>query len=137
MLDAAIGVSLVDDPEASKYPMPLTATGKYDVEVRTRVWLCRRCWLGFFFAGRAGYSGIGMWWISTYILPRFMYVRHVFQRIVDFLLCFVVLAPFRSVELGLAFRAQRWLEMVMLVMFVVVWRFLWTHMRFPGSTLCL
>lgn len=34
VLEAAAGVTLVDDPEASKYPMPLTATGKYDVEVR-------------------------------------------------------------------------------------------------------
>ncbi|CAM9638628.1 unnamed protein product [Ectocarpus sp. 4 AP-2014] len=33
VLEAAAGVTLVDDPEASKYPMPLTATGKYDVEV--------------------------------------------------------------------------------------------------------
>lgn len=33
-MDEAVGVTLVDDPEASKYPMPLTATGKYDVEVR-------------------------------------------------------------------------------------------------------
>eukprot|EP00752_Nemacystus_decipiens_P005189 g4709.t1 len=33
VLDAAVGVALVDDPEASQYPMPLTATGKYDVEV--------------------------------------------------------------------------------------------------------
>lgn len=33
VLDAAVGVSLVDDPEANQYPMPLTATGKYDVEV--------------------------------------------------------------------------------------------------------
>lgn len=32
-MDEAVGVSLVDDPEASKYPMPLTSTGKYDVEV--------------------------------------------------------------------------------------------------------
>ena len=29
----AVGVNLVDDPATNKYPMPLTATGKYDVEV--------------------------------------------------------------------------------------------------------
>ena len=33
MLADAVGVTLVDDPAASLYPMPLTATGKYDVEV--------------------------------------------------------------------------------------------------------
>ena len=32
-LDEAPGVKLVDDPENMKYPMPLTATGQYDVEV--------------------------------------------------------------------------------------------------------
>jgi len=32
-LDAAPGVKLVDDPENLQYPMPLTATGQYDVEV--------------------------------------------------------------------------------------------------------
>jgi len=32
-LSSAPGVSLVDDLENNKYPMPLTATGKYDVEV--------------------------------------------------------------------------------------------------------
>lgn len=42
MLDEAVGVSLVDDPEASQYPMPLTATGKYDVEVSLPVWLGAR-----------------------------------------------------------------------------------------------
>lgn len=48
VLDAAVGVSLVDDPEASKYPMPLTATGKYDVEVRNTTRVAGRascCWL--------------------------------------------------------------------------------------------
>lgn len=34
VLDAAVGIKLVDDPEANQYPMPLTATGKSDVEVR-------------------------------------------------------------------------------------------------------
>ena len=34
VLDAAVGVKLVDDPDANLYPMPLTATGQYDVEVR-------------------------------------------------------------------------------------------------------
>ena len=33
VLDAAEGVKLVDDQETLKYPMPLTATGQYDVEV--------------------------------------------------------------------------------------------------------
>lgn len=31
-IDEAPGVKLVDDPENLKYPMPLTATGQYDVE---------------------------------------------------------------------------------------------------------
>jgi aspartate-semialdehyde dehydrogenase len=33
VLEAAPGVKVVDDPAALKYPMPLTATGQYDVEV--------------------------------------------------------------------------------------------------------
>jgi len=33
VLDAASGVKLVDDTANLKYPMPLTATGQYDVEV--------------------------------------------------------------------------------------------------------
>jgi len=33
VLDEAPGVSLVDEPSELKYPMPLTATGSYDVEV--------------------------------------------------------------------------------------------------------
>jgi len=33
VLEKADGVQVVDDPEKSLYPMPLTATGKYDVEV--------------------------------------------------------------------------------------------------------
>uniref|UniRef100_A0A7S2V0N4 Semialdehyde dehydrogenase dimerisation domain-containing protein n=1 Tax=Fibrocapsa japonica TaxID=94617 RepID=A0A7S2V0N4_9STRA len=33
VLANAIGVELTDDLDAKKYPMPLTATGKYDVEV--------------------------------------------------------------------------------------------------------
>ena len=33
LLAKAPGVALVDEPEASRYPMPLTATNKYDVEV--------------------------------------------------------------------------------------------------------
>ena len=32
-LEEAPGVKLVDDTENLKYPMPLTATGQYDVEV--------------------------------------------------------------------------------------------------------
>jgi aspartate-semialdehyde dehydrogenase len=31
-IDAADGVELVDDPAAKRYPMPLNASGKYDVE---------------------------------------------------------------------------------------------------------
>jgi aspartate-semialdehyde dehydrogenase len=33
ILEAAPGVQLVDDPSQNLYPMPLTATGQYDVEV--------------------------------------------------------------------------------------------------------
>jgi aspartate-semialdehyde dehydrogenase len=33
VLEAAKGVKVVDDPETLSYPMPLTATGQYDVEV--------------------------------------------------------------------------------------------------------
>ena len=33
VLDEAPGVKLVDDPDSLQYPMPLTATGQYDVEV--------------------------------------------------------------------------------------------------------
>ena len=33
VLDAAPGVKLVDNPDKLEYPMPLTATGEYDVEV--------------------------------------------------------------------------------------------------------
>ena len=33
VLDEAPGVKLVDDPATLSYPMPLTATGQYDVEV--------------------------------------------------------------------------------------------------------
>ena len=37
-LNAAPGVAVADDPAANLYPMPLTATSKYDVEVgRLRV----------------------------------------------------------------------------------------------------
>lgn len=32
-LEEQPGVKLVDDPENMKYPMPLTATGQYDIEV--------------------------------------------------------------------------------------------------------
>merc|ERR1719163_2289348 len=40
-LEEAPGVKLVDDTEAGLYPMPLTATGQYDVEVgRLRKNLC-------------------------------------------------------------------------------------------------
>jgi aspartate-semialdehyde dehydrogenase len=33
VLEKAPGVSLVDDPENKRYPMPMSATGSYDVEV--------------------------------------------------------------------------------------------------------
>jgi aspartate-semialdehyde dehydrogenase len=33
ILEAAPGVQLVDDPSQNVYPMPLTATGQYDVQV--------------------------------------------------------------------------------------------------------
>lgn len=33
LLSSAPGVKVVDDPANKKYPMPLTATGKYDIEV--------------------------------------------------------------------------------------------------------
>lgn len=33
VLEAAPGVKLVDNPDKLEYPMPLTATGQYDVEV--------------------------------------------------------------------------------------------------------
>jgi aspartate-semialdehyde dehydrogenase len=33
ILEAAPGVQLVDDPSHNLYPMPLTATGQYDVQV--------------------------------------------------------------------------------------------------------
>lgn len=33
ILSKSEGVTVVDDPEHNLYPMPITATGKYDVEV--------------------------------------------------------------------------------------------------------
>ena len=33
VLESAAGVKVVDDPENLKYPMPINATGQYDVEV--------------------------------------------------------------------------------------------------------
>lgn len=33
MLRSAPGVDVVDEPENKKYPMPLTATNKYNIEV--------------------------------------------------------------------------------------------------------
>ena len=33
MLRTAPGVDVVDEPENKKYPMPLTATNKYNIEV--------------------------------------------------------------------------------------------------------
>ena len=33
ILRSAPGVKVVDDPAAKQYPMPLTATGQYDIEV--------------------------------------------------------------------------------------------------------
>ena len=51
-LEEAPGVKLVDDPEAMQYPMPLTATGQYDVEVgRLRKNLCFENGLEFFVSG--------------------------------------------------------------------------------------
>lgn len=41
VLAAATGVKLVDEPSANQYPMPLTATGEYDVEVRSHVGFTR------------------------------------------------------------------------------------------------
>lgn len=53
LLSKAPGVDLVDDPEASKYPMPLTSAGKYNVEVgRVRQSLAfGDCGLEFFVSG--------------------------------------------------------------------------------------
>ena len=51
-LEEAPGVKLVDDTEAMQYPMPLTATGQYDVEVgRLRKNLCFENGLEFFVCG--------------------------------------------------------------------------------------
>ena len=51
-LSNAPGISLVDDVDESKYPMPLTATGKYDVEVgRLRESLVFENGLEFFVCG--------------------------------------------------------------------------------------
>ena len=51
-LEEAPGVKLVDDTEAGLYPMPLTATGQYDVEVgRLRKNLCFENGLEFFVSG--------------------------------------------------------------------------------------
>lgn len=52
ILMAAPGVDLVDDPAQRRYPMPLTATGKYNVEVgRIRQSLVFDQGLDFFVAG--------------------------------------------------------------------------------------
>lgn len=52
VLNAAPGVDLVDDPAAKRYPMPLSATGKYNVEVgRIRKSLVFDNGLDFFVAG--------------------------------------------------------------------------------------
>lgn len=52
VLGAAAGVELVDDPANKRYPMPIGATGKYDVEVgRIRQSLVFDNGLDFFVAG--------------------------------------------------------------------------------------
>lgn len=52
VLRAAPGVDLVDEPASKRYPMPLTATGKFDVEVgRIRKSLVFENGLDFFVAG--------------------------------------------------------------------------------------
>ncbi|PYE53501.1 aspartate-semialdehyde dehydrogenase [Deinococcus yavapaiensis] len=52
LLGTAPGVELVDDPAAKRYPMPLTASGKYDVEVgRVRASLVFDGGLDFFVSG--------------------------------------------------------------------------------------
>jgi len=52
ILEKAPGVKVVDDPKNSKYPMPLTATKKYDVEVgRIRPSLVFENGLDFFVCG--------------------------------------------------------------------------------------
>ncbi|ADD28402.1 aspartate-semialdehyde dehydrogenase [Meiothermus ruber] len=52
VLSAAPGVDLVDDPAAKRYPMPLSATGKFNVEVgRIRKSLAFDNGLDFFVAG--------------------------------------------------------------------------------------
>lgn len=104
VLDAAVGVSLVDDPAASLYPMPLTATGKYDVEVSMRVWLGARCASVLCVALRVfdalmlvcdgKLSPISCWQFWNESLRLLVFI--------------VTLALVRSVERGLAFRAQQW-----------------------------
>lgn len=51
-MSKAPGVELRDDPEKNSYPMPLTATAKYDVEVRSFVFLL----ITFEGSGRSGSS---------------------------------------------------------------------------------
>ncbi|WP_457633267.1 aspartate-semialdehyde dehydrogenase [Oceanithermus desulfurans] len=52
VLEAAPGVEVVDDPERNRYPLPLTATGKWDVEVgRIRSNLAFDNALDFFVSG--------------------------------------------------------------------------------------
>ena len=52
VLEAAPGVEVVDDPERNRYPLPLTATGKWDVEVgRIRQNLAFDNALDFFVSG--------------------------------------------------------------------------------------
>ncbi|AEB12116.1 aspartate-semialdehyde dehydrogenase [Marinithermus hydrothermalis] len=52
VLEAAPGVRVVDDPERRAYPMPLTATGRWEVEVgRIRKSLVLENGLDFFVAG--------------------------------------------------------------------------------------
>jgi aspartate-semialdehyde dehydrogenase len=52
VLKGALGVELVDEPEKRRYPMPLTASGKWDVEVgRIRKSLAFENGLDFFVVG--------------------------------------------------------------------------------------
>ena len=56
-LEEAPGVKLVDDIANLKYPMPLTATGAYDVEVgRLRKFLILRLWLGVLCIRRSAFE---------------------------------------------------------------------------------
>lgn len=113
VLDAAVGVSLVDDPEASKYPMPLTATGKYDVEVRNTTRVAGRascCWLVCCVA-RVRCSGVVDEWRGSTL------ARLLPNNLLLFLpVCFSPSKPHvfdPCISIGLAFRAHHWFVGVM------------------------